>query len=352
MLNGVDLASPYQSGFPSLGQDFVIVKFTEGTTYANPDRLTQIETAELKAAYHFAAGTDVYAEADYFLKLFEPYIGQAIPILDYEAEALKSWMPENVEQWLNYVYQKTGTKPWLYMSLETENTRDWTQVANQYPLWIAQYNVGLTTGFQPRPLYGKLVHKWNFAAFQYAGGNGRLVGWGNGTKAVDLDVCYWTKSQWEAWIGTKPANAISLHPVVKWDVKRVFVVTETTGCDLYDDSDLTKVIRHLDYGASFAVLDEQDGALKLGKAQWVDGRTGYSKSNPLATQIKLAGQVKIISNNSFAVLSPTVGGIKAEELVTNKLYDVVGRKNNFFELKNKYAGKTVYVSGNNAYVVL
>ncbi|BDR61156.1 hypothetical protein KIM322_14170 [Lactobacillus xylocopicola] len=30
MLNGVDLASPYQTGFPNLGQDFVIIKFTEG----------------------------------------------------------------------------------------------------------------------------------------------------------------------------------------------------------------------------------------------------------------------------------------------------------------------------------
>lgn len=352
MLNGVDLASPYQTGFPNLGQDFVIVKFTEGTYYSNPDREAQIATATLKAAYHFAAGMDVRAEADYFLQVFKPYIGQAIPILDYEAAALKKWTPKDVELWLSYVYQKTGTRPWLYMSLATENNQNWEQVSNQYPLWVAQYNVGLTKGFQPRPLYGKLVHKWNLAAFQYAGGNGRLAGWGNGTKAVDLDVCYWTKLQWKSWICSRPDKDISLHPVVKWNVKRVFVVTESTGCDLYDSLDLTKVIGHLDCGTSFAVLEEQAGALKLGKKQWADGRMGYTKSNPLATQANLPGQVKIVLDNSFAVLSPTATGSKAGKLVTNELYDVVGRVNNYFELENKYEGKKVYVSSDNAYVVL
>ncbi|MDF7683829.1 GH25 family lysozyme [Lactobacillus sp. ESL0679] len=352
MLNGVDLASPYQTGFPKLGQDFVIVKFTEGTYYTNPDRVTQLATADLKAAYHFAAGSDVISEANYFLQMFKPYVGQAIPVLDYEAAALNKWTTANVEQWLDYVYQKTGTKPWLYMALGTENSKDWTAVAAKYPLWIAQYNNGITTGFQPRSLYGKLTHQWDWAAFQYAGGNGRLVGWGNGQKAIDLDVCYWTKEQWQSWLNNSTAEVISLHPVVKWNVKRVFVVTAIAGCDLYDSPELDKVIRHLNFGSSWAVLGEENGALKLGKDQWVDGRDGFSKSNPLATQTKLAGRVKIVTPNTYSLCDPITSATKAKELVINQLYDVVGRQDKYFILKELFNGQQVYVSGDNAYVVL
>lgn len=352
MLNGVDLASPYQTGFPSLGQDFVIVKFTEGTYYTNPDRVTQIATADLKAAYHFANGGDVISEANYFLQVFKPYIGQAIPILDYEATALSQWTTTNVEQWLDYVYQKTGTKPWLYMALSTENNKDWTTVAAKYPLWVAQYNNGITTGFQPHSLYGELVHQWNWAAFQYAGGNGRLAGWGNGQKAVDLDICYWTREQWQNWLTMPKDSIVSLHPVVKWNVKRVFVVTATTGCNLYDGSDLTKIIRHLNYGSSWAVLSEENGALELGNGQWVDGRDGFSKSNPLAKQTELVGQVKIINPSTYSLFEPTSNANKAKELIVNQLYDIVGRQDKFFILKEQVNGQQVYVSGDNAYVVL
>ncbi|MDF7639978.1 GH25 family lysozyme [Lactobacillus sp. ESL0791] len=352
MLNGVDLASPYQTGFPKLGQDFVIVKFTEGTYYTNPDRITQIATAELKAAYHFTAGTDVIAEANFFLQTFKPYIGQAIPVLDYEGTALNKWTPTQVEQWLDYVYQKTDTKPWLYMALSTENSKNWASVAAKYPLWVAQYNNGITTGFQPRNLYGKLAHQWNWAAFQYAGGNGRLAGWGNGQKAVDLDVCYWTKEQWQFWVNKSSTDIVSLHPVVKWNVNRVFVVTTPTGCNLYDSPDLTKIIKHLNYGSSWAVLAEKDGALELGKNQWVDGRDGFSKSNPLATHDKLSGQLKIIAANTYSLYKPADNATKADKLTLNQLYDVTGRQNKFFMLQEQFNGQTVYVSGDNAYVVL
>ena len=144
---------------------------------------------------------------------------------------------------------------------------------------------------------------------------------------------------------------MTFHPVAKWDVERVFVVTNKKGCKLYDSPNLSKEIRTLKLGKIFKVLGEEKGAIKLGKNQYVDGRGGYTKSNPIAFNDKIGGRVKIVLNNTHALYSPTADSKKAYKLTTNKIYRIVGRKGRFLELKDKYKGKTVYVTGNRAYVV-
>lgn len=76
-LNGVDIAS-YQSGINPAKlttTDFVIVKFTQGTTYLNPyaDRQYSVAKAagKLLGAYHYAEGKSATAEAQYFVKCLE-----------------------------------------------------------------------------------------------------------------------------------------------------------------------------------------------------------------------------------------------------------------------------------------
>lgn len=145
---------------------------------------------------------------------------------------------------------------------------------------------------------------------------------------------------------------MTLHPVAKWDINRLFVVTNKKGCNLYDGPDLKHKIRTLKRGETpWKVLDEKGGALKLGKNQWVDGRAGVTKSNPIATHDNIGGRVKIVLPNTHALYHPTADSKKAYKLTTNKIYRVVGRKGRFLELKDKYHGKTVYVTGNRAYVI-
>lgn len=150
----------------------------------------------------------------------------------------------------------------------------------------------------------------------------------------------------------KGSGDMSLHPVAKYDVERVFVVTNKKGCGLYDSANLSNKIKTLKTGSMFKVLDEKNGALKLGKNQYVDGRAGYTKSNPIATRDNIGGRVKIVQAHTHALYSADADAKKAYELTTNKIYRIVGRKGRFLQLKDKYKGKTVYVTGNRAYVVL
>lgn len=149
----------------------------------------------------------------------------------------------------------------------------------------------------------------------------------------------------------KGNDGMSLHPVAKYDVERVFVVTNKKGCGLYNSTSLDKKIGTLKHGHMFKVLDEKNGALKLGKNQYVDGRAGYTKSNPIATRDNIGGRVKIVLPHTHALYSAKADAKKAYELTTNKIYRIVGRKGRFLQLKDKYKGKTVYVTGNRAYIV-
>lgn len=144
---------------------------------------------------------------------------------------------------------------------------------------------------------------------------------------------------------------MTLHPVAKWNIDRLFVVTNKKGCNLYDGPNLKNKIRVLKQKMPWKVLDEKGGALKLGKNQWVDGRAGVTKSNPIATHDNISGRVKVVLPKTHALYRPNANSKKAYKLTTNKVYRVVGRKGRFFKLKDKYHGKTVYVTGNRAYVL-
>ena len=144
---------------------------------------------------------------------------------------------------------------------------------------------------------------------------------------------------------------MTLHPVAKWDIDRLFVVTNKKGCNLYDGPYLKHKIRTLKRKTLWKVLEEKGGALKLGKNQWVDGRAGVTKSNPIATHNNIGGRVKIVLPNTHALYSPTADKKKAYILTTNKVYHFVSRKGRFFELADKYQGKPVYVTGNRAFIL-
>ena len=199
-LNGIDIAS-YQAGINLnvVPCDFVIIKATQGYTYVNPDcdRAYQQAKAAGKCLgiYHYASGGTAKGEADFFLKNVKNYVGEAILVLDWEGEQNSNFGVCDFQwckEWLDYVYNKTGVKPLLYISASIINRFNGI---GDYGLWVAQYA-------SMDPVYGYQSNPWNEGAYgcairQYTS-NGRLNGWGAG---LDLDKFYGDRNAWNAYAG-------------------------------------------------------------------------------------------------------------------------------------------------------
>ncbi|MFF1284312.1 GH25 family lysozyme [Streptomyces sp. NPDC058299] len=72
MLNGIDVSAYQSSTLDMSGQDFVVVKATEGLSYVNPKQSAQAAYARAAGAvvgfYHFARPGDIQAQAEYFVQ--------------------------------------------------------------------------------------------------------------------------------------------------------------------------------------------------------------------------------------------------------------------------------------------
>lgn len=159
-LNGIDISSWQDDLVVSAMDtcDFVIVKATGGAGYTNECfRRHADETlaaGKLLGCYHYARDRgyegSAEAEADHFISAFKPYVGNAIPFLDWEADALNlgvAW----AKAWLDRVRAKTGVTPGIYTSKSVCFAYDWSRVAKTYPLWVAQYPDYEDTGFEASP---------------------------------------------------------------------------------------------------------------------------------------------------------------------------------------------------------
>lgn len=197
-LNGIDVSN-WQKGInlAAVPADFVIMKATEGTSYLSPDCDRQYQQAKkagrLLGVYHYANGGNVQAEADWFLKNIQGYIGEAILVLDWEptnnptfGSNDKSWC----KSWCDYVYSKTGVKPMVYISKAYMNR---IRGIGDYGLWVAQYaSKKQVNGYQKTP--------WNEGAYscairQYTS-NGRLSGYSG---PLDLDKFYGDAAAWKKY---------------------------------------------------------------------------------------------------------------------------------------------------------
>lgn len=213
-LNGIDISS-WQDDLvvSAMGTcDFVIVKATGRAGCTNECfRRHADETlaaGKLLGCYHYARDRgyegSAEAEADHFISAFKPYVGKAIPFLDWEADALDLG-PNWAKRWLDHVKAKTGVTPGIYTSKSVLFSYDWSSVAKAYPLWVAQYPNYEETGFLGEPW----TDGWDFGAwsspliFQYTG-TGRIPGYGG---HLDLDLFYGTKDDWRRLCAVAGASA-------------------------------------------------------------------------------------------------------------------------------------------------
>ena len=217
MLKGVDISKWQGADFNvDAAADFVICKATEGAGYVDPlcDKFYQQAKAKgkLLGVYHFARPdlNSPEAEAEWFVKNIQGYIGKAILALDWEwldPNNKGPWLnPSWAKRWLEKVCELTGVRPLIYMSATVINDYglDWSAVAKDYGLWIAgypsKYNVPDPATPNPGDMpYG--IGPWAFwAIWQYTSSAGKL----------DRDIANMTKTAWKKY--AKPDSKPTPEP--------------------------------------------------------------------------------------------------------------------------------------------
>lgn len=213
-MNGIDISS-YQKGInlAVVPCDFVIVKATQGKSYKNPDFDRAIAQAKqqnkLIGVYHYANGCGIKTEADWFLNVVKNYIGEAILVLDWEGYDNPQFTNYGYAvEWMKYVHQKTGIKPFLYMSKSVCHAYNWA-VIKDYPIWIAQYANMKYTGYQLNPWTDKNTFGvWNRPQIYQYSSRGRLPEWSGN---LDLDIAYITPQQWKDYASKDISNNLGTY---------------------------------------------------------------------------------------------------------------------------------------------
>lgn len=202
-MNGIDI-SRYQKGInlAAVPSEFVIVKASQGSSdYVYPTFKEQITEADrlgkFLGVYHYASQGGAIPEAEKFLRTVDKYIGKAILCLDWEKDDNVNFNnPQYAIAWLKYVEQKTGIKPFIYMSKSV--ARQYASIWDaSFPFWCAQYANYQYTGYKENPWTdSKGFGAWkDCVIFQYSS-RGRLSGYNDN---LDLDKAYISAERWQMY---------------------------------------------------------------------------------------------------------------------------------------------------------
>ena len=197
-MNGIDISRYQPANITDIvDYDFVIIKATQGTNLVSKTCNEQYAHAKargkLLGVYHFANGLDARAEAEFFVDNIKGYIGEAILVLDYEADAIKMGR-EWVRVFLRKVKELTGVNPILYVSRSVYDAQNLAEVLAQENcgLWLAAYPSTKSTGYyKPDNQRGEIIRQYT--------SSGKLDGYRG---RLDLDYAYITAEQWRAYTST------------------------------------------------------------------------------------------------------------------------------------------------------
>lgn len=179
--------------------DFVICKATEGATYRDKCfddfMMAAINCGKLVGAYHFMSVTSSpVAQANNYINRIRPYLGEAILVLDYEGRCGEKLAGSNgALEFLNYVYEKTGVKPLIYMNKYYLRKYNWSEVANgDYGLWLADY-IDSEITLNDKVAKSKNIKPWTVQAIRQYTSTGFIKNYGG---YVDLNKAYMTREAW------------------------------------------------------------------------------------------------------------------------------------------------------------
>ncbi len=363
---GVDVSS-YQSentNYPNA--KFVFVKVTEGTGYINPKASAQIKSAKSRGlltggyfyANHCASVSRAREEAKFAVakaKTFGVPLGSYL-VDDFEQgdgnEVYKNGANANTDAVLAamQVIKDAGYKPLVYAGASIMRSNlNTSRIVKTFGtcLWVASYKV---SGRQDYADFNYFPTMDGVAIWQFAD-NYRGLNVDGNISLIDLKI---DSNSYQAKSTEKATQSLSQHPVVKWDIGVVAVVSNSKGAYVYTDSKLTK--RESDklklQGSLWQVFGFENGAVKVGKNQYMDGRAVYVKANPIAYNSDKHGVAKIVLDHTHALDAPNADAGKVYPLKLNSKVEIQGRVGRFLKIKDLYKGKQVYVTGNRAYIVL
>lgn len=362
---GVDLASYQSTNVSYTGAKFAIIKLTQGTDYLNPKAAAQIKSAKanglLVGGYFYANhGNSVsrarseakYAvakakvlgipEGSYLADDFEQNGGNSV---NGGAQANTDAIMAAMQ-----VIKDAGYQPLVYSgSFVLRNHMSITRIVKTFGtcLWVANYKV---SGRQDYADFNYFPSMDGVAIWQFTD-NYRGLNVDGNISLIDLKISSHNHAPKEK---KKSTESLSQHPAVRWNIGAVAVVSNSKGAFVYTDSELTKPESDQlkKPGTVWQVFGIENGAVKVGKNQYFDGRAVYVKANPIAYNDQKHGVAKIISEHTHALDAPKPDAKKVYPLKLGSKVEIQGRVGRFLKIKEEYHGKTVYVTGNRAYIVL
>lgn len=363
---GVDVANWQGSAVNYPAAKFALVKVTEGTNYINPKASAQIKSAKsnglLTGGYFYANHSNSVSRArDEARYAVTKAKALGIPLGSYLADdfeqgdgndVYKNGASANTDAVLAamQVIKDAGYKPLVYAGAAIMRNRlDTSRIIKTFGtcLWVASYKV---SGRQDYADFSYFPSMDGVAIWQFAD-NYRGLNVDGNISLIDLKI---DSDNHQAKSAEKAAESLSQHPIVKWNIGAVAVVSNSKGAYVYTDSSLTK--RESDklkpQGSLWQVFGFENGAVKVGKSQYFDGRAVYVKANPIAYNSDKHGVAKIVLDHTHALDAPKADAGKVYPLKLNSKVEFQGRVGRFLKIKDLYKGKQVYVTGNRAYIVL
>lgn len=170
--------------------DFVIVKATQGVTYVHRQCDAIINRCKadgkLWGFYHYSAGNDPIAEAEFFYNQCRGYFGNGIPCLDWESISNKSWGNSNwCRKFVDKIHALSGV--WCLIYVQASGRSQVANCANDCGLWIAGYPDNRNSWEIPRFRY-KCSPWETYTIWQYS----------SSAEQTDRNVSPLTRDQWAA----------------------------------------------------------------------------------------------------------------------------------------------------------
>lgn len=362
---GVDVASYQSTTVNYAGAKFAFVKLTEGTEYTNPKAEAQIKSAKANGlmvmgyfyANHSASVSKAKAEAKFAVAKAKAY---GIPTGSYLADDWEQGSGNSVNGSTSantdavlaamQVIKESGYKPLIYSgAYNFRNRLSISRIVKSYGtcLWVASYKI---SGRQDYADFNYFPSMDGVAIWQFTD-NYRGLGVDGNIALIDLKV---SSSSSKSKPAKKATESLSQHPVVKWNIGAVAVVSNAKGAYVYTSSKLEKKesSKLKPCGSVWQVLALENGAVKVGKNQYFDGRAVYVKANPIAYNDQKHAVAKIVMPHTHALDAPKADAKKVYGLALNSKIEIQGRVGHFLKIKELHKGKQVYVTGNRAYIVL
>ena len=186
--------------------DFVVVKATQGTSYGHTSYFRKaidrvLKDGKLAGAYHYAAGKDAIAEADYFVSVVKPYIGRIALTLDWEIGGNRAWGSTSwARRFVMRVRQKTGVTPMIYTG--NDGIRHCGTCHDISLLWFAGYPTGAANWNVPKWPNRYRTAPWKaWDIWQFTSGGG-----------LDRNITGLTLSDWRRLCGAQAAQEAPKQP--------------------------------------------------------------------------------------------------------------------------------------------